>query len=199
MQLFVHQFLVSISETNILLNTCFFWAENMHLISSSASGIHPIYHPGLVNIFQDMQFLCLQILTEHLSCLLGYLTLKYRNSLSISSSHISQSLPTDSESRGLNCFIGKFLVSVTKVTDSFKSKPYRVIMQYQKYVFNRQISLILYISTYLYCFLSSAFFVSLSILALFLLSTFSLFFPDALVSLIYHFCFYFPSLSSSPM
>ena len=34
-------------------------------------------------------------------------------------------------------FIGRFLVSVTKVTDSLESKPYHVIMQYQKSVFNR--------------------------------------------------------------
>ena len=45
----------------------------MNLMSSLASGIRPIYHLTLVDIFQDMQYLCLQILTEHISCLLEYL------------------------------------------------------------------------------------------------------------------------------
>ena len=42
-----------------------------------------------------------------------------------------------SESLDLNCFIGRFHVSVTKVTDIFESKPYHVILEYQKSEFNR--------------------------------------------------------------
>ena len=71
----------------------------------------------------------------------GVFILKYLNSLSISSSHSFQSLSALCKSLSLNCSIGKCLVSGMNV--SFISKPYLVIMQCKKSVFNRQISLFL--------------------------------------------------------
>ena len=53
-----------------------------------------------------------------------------------------QSLHIDSESLGLKYFIGNFIVPVTEVNASIKSNLHRVIMQYQKAMFNSCFSLI---------------------------------------------------------
>ena len=154
----------------------------MNVISSSASGIRPIYHLSLVDIFSRHAISLPPNINRASFLSVGVYILKYRNSLSISSIHISQSLSTDRESFGLNCFIGKFHSNQNHIVSLWNARSMcsKHNLSYLVYFYLSLLLLVLCILCYPFnsCLISSLCF-------LFIL-------PDALVSLIYHCGFYFP-------